>query len=269
MKTGISKSTSRTTFENATPSTLHTQERLMSWCFVSQCLCHGQEGFGTRSQHSSWEHGGKSATLHPQLAASTHTAELGRATTISTISTISVWVVPSSEGQGGKGRMRWRWPDILRLQRWRCAGQNGGTPCPIPGSQHTGSLLWLHGRKHLPRLKQVRLVQNRTVKKLALDEISRYTGLWQAITIQRTITILTSSLHIWSAKPKTKPLCFQFSEYFHSLDINLCPENVQESKKAKRGHATWSLKCMQNMYLVTGKKSWDGKNLSKNRSVPG
>lgn len=45
-----------------------------------------------------------------------------------------------------------------------------GHPCPIPDSQHTSSLLWLDGRKHLPRLKQVRLVQNYTIKKLAPDE---------------------------------------------------------------------------------------------------
>lgn len=113
-------------------------------------------------------------------------------------------LLPVKRAKGwGKGQDEWRWPD--RLQRWRCAEQNRDTSCPIPDSQHKGSLLWLDCRKHLPRLKQVRLVQNYTIKKLALDEISRYAGLRQAITNQRTIKILTSSLHIWNAKPKTKP----------------------------------------------------------------
>lgn len=124
-----------------------------------------------------------------------HTAEVGRATT----SSLQHELFPV-ERTGRKGRVRWRWPD--RLQRWRCAEQNRSTHYPIPDSQHTGSLLWLDGRKHLARIKQVRLVQNNTIKKLALDEISRYTGLCQAITMQRTITILTSSLHFWSQSQK-------------------------------------------------------------------
>lgn len=201
MKTGTSKNTARMTFENVTPSILHMQEWAMSWCFMSVPVP-WTGGFWDQVPAPILRTWGRSAILHSQLAAPTHTVEAGKATTSSYSISCSQLRGPKA---GEKGRTRWRWPDILRLWRWKWSGQNGGTPCPIPDSQHTSSLLWLDGRKHLPRLNQVRLVQNYTIKKLALDEISRSTGLSWAITIQRTITILTLSLHIWSAEPKTKP----------------------------------------------------------------
>lgn len=115
-----------------------------------QCLCHEQKDFGTRSQHLSQGHGSRAGHAAFWLAASIHTTEAHRATTSNDSLSYSQLRWPKA---GGQGRRRWRRPDILRL--WRCAGQRRNIPCPIPNSQHTGSLPWPDSRKHLPRFKQV------------------------------------------------------------------------------------------------------------------
>lgn len=173
----------------------------MSWCFMSLPVpwTGGLWDQVPAPILRTWD---KSATPHSQLAAPTHTAEAGRATRSSCSMSWSQLRGPKA---GDKGRMRWRWPDMPRLWRWKWPGQNRDRTLShpwFPAHELTAVTRW---QETSAQAKASQTSPKLHYKEVGPRWISRSTGLCLAITIQRTITILTSSLYIWSAEPKPKP----------------------------------------------------------------